>query len=142
MNDAGQASYTLAEAPPQVVRTVAASDETLISSSQDSENHRGEWQAVIDRKLIEWGRNPALLAEREMIAPTAAAIGRAVAIAQDARDRNLASAFRVAPDGDGGIVFERWDGQLTESIEIDRDGRVEYVVCRDRAIVKRIAIPR
>lgn len=118
---------------PRAVRTTAATDDTLATQH----SHCRAWQNIIDEKLIEWGRDPKRLEEPELIEPSRAAIDRAIRIALRLRDEDAPPPTRVVPDGDGGIVLERWNDRLTVSIEIDREGRIEIVRCRDRQVIDR-----
>jgi hypothetical protein len=129
MTNAAESGYITVE-PRGAVHTRAATDDTLASIRRDA----SAWQDVIDGKLIEWGRDPSRLAEPELIPPTRAAIKRAVAIASELRDRNVLPPMRAVPDGDGGLVFERWSGEVSESIEVDAEGRAELVRLRSGCV--------
>jgi hypothetical protein len=98
---------------------------------------RDDWQELIDYKLIEWGRDPDQLAEHELIPPTTRAVQRAIQIAKELQARKALPPMRVVPDGDGGIVMERWCGPWSVSIEIDHHGVTELVVVRDCHVVDR-----
>lgn len=128
-------SDTFTEDPPRRVATGAAKDDSL-ASSLDPRNWDA-WQEVIDEKLIEWGRDPGQLAEDDLIPPTRESVQRATRIALAFRDDGDPPPLRVVPDGDGGIVLERWRDSLTESIEIDAQGVAEYVVCRHGRVTQR-----
>lgn len=138
MSDRVEASYSLLEEPQAVVPSNAASEDSLICEDVDTMDIKAVWENVIDQKLIEWGRDPSQLEEDELIPPTRVAVDQAVRIAQEAISGSWSPPMSVIPDGDGGIAFERWSGSLTESIEVARDGRIEYVVCRDRKVVIRV----
>ena len=130
-------SNTLMEELEQIVRTGAANDDTL--ATEDKHSDHLAWQKVIDYQLVEWGRNPDLLEEDDLIAPTLKAIDRAIKIAVQMRDQRFSPPKRVVPDGDGGVVLEQWYGSVTESIEIESDGSAEYVVCDGGRVVQRNA---
>lgn len=102
-----------------------------------SQANREAWQAIIDHKLIEWGRYPERLEENELIPPTPESIRVACDKARDMRDAGDAAPQRVVPDGDGGIVFERWDGPMSEALEISEDGAVEYVCTQGTTVIDR-----
>ncbi|MBI3834564.1 MAG: hypothetical protein HY287_09585 [Planctomycetes bacterium] len=114
-----------------------ASPDTLARDTSEREFATEQWQEVIDRKLVDWGRNPQQLEYEELIPPTRFAIQSAAAIAMLCRDHALAPPMRVVPDGDGGIILERWKGSLSTSIEVARDGTVEVVVVEDCRVVSR-----
>ncbi|MCH8252238.1 MAG: hypothetical protein IID36_07275 [Planctomycetes bacterium] len=91
---------------------------------------------TIISKLVEWGRNPDLLAEDDLIAPTPEAIERAIKIAEHLEVDGSPPPMRVVPDGDGGIVLEHSCGSVTTSIEIASDGSAECVECVDGRVVR------
>lgn len=133
----------LTDEPPPSMSTGAAPEAALASDLTRSDVHRMQWQQVIDEKLVEWGRYPAQLAEPDLIPPTDSAIRSAVRIAMDMRDASPSHPppLRVVPDGDGGVVFERWEGSSSESIEIHGDGGAEYVQIRNHRVIQRTAWP-
>jgi hypothetical protein len=126
---------------PSTVSTAAAQSDTLASDIAQLGLNRDRWQEVIDTKLIDWGRNPDQLAEVELIPPSRDAVRVAVRIAGWMRSADRPPPSRVVPDGDGGIVMERWEGVASEAIEIDRIGHAQYVYVRDHHVVKRISWP-
>jgi hypothetical protein len=130
----------LCEATPVSRQTNAASEDSLAITSQEREHAQRAWDNCVNSKLIEWGRDPAQLEEEELIPPTRDAIASAVRIAIYFRDQGIVAPDRVVPDGDGGIVLERWSGPFSESFEISSDGRIEYVSCWDRRVVERLPI--
>jgi len=134
-------TYLLTDEPLPSMSTGAAPEASLASDLTRSDVYRMRWQEVIDEKLVEWGRNPAHLGEIDLIPPTRAAIRSAVRIARDMCDASPSPAppMRVVPDGDGGVVFERWEDSSSESIEINGDGGAEYVRIRTHRVVQRTA---
>ncbi|MCG3128322.1 MAG: hypothetical protein CHACPFDD_03205 [Phycisphaerae bacterium] len=101
---------------------------------------REAWRKVVDCTLIEWGARPEQLAEAELIPPTRPAVQRAIQIAESFRESSAPPPMRVVPDGDGGIVMERWTETTMRSIEIDRDGCAELVMTRDARVIERIRL--
>ena len=128
-------SDTLTEDPPRRVATGAAKDDSL-ASPVDQRNWDA-WQEVIDEKLIEWGRDPDQLAEDDLIPPTRESVQQATRIALAFRNRGLPPPLRVVPDGDGGIVLERWSESCSVSIEIDAQGFAEFVECCQGRVTQR-----
>ena len=128
-------SDTLTGDPPRKVATGAAKDDSL-ASPVDQPNWDA-WQEVIDQKLIEWGRDPAQLAEDDLIPPTRESVRQANRIALAFRDTRVAPTDAVVPDGDGGIAFERWEGDLSETLEISDAGEIEYVQLRSGHVAER-----
>jgi|GEM_PF-1577474 len=136
--EAGRSTY-LHNFYPTEPATGAASDDSLVTAGQnEGEVVRKAWNTLIDSKLIEWGRDPSLLEDDELIPPSRAAIQRAVDLAIRLRDEEkLPAPKRVVPDGDGGVVFERWEGEISESFEISESGGIEYVLCRNGSVAER-----
>ena len=130
----------LNESYPAGGQTGVASNESLATSLGDREERLRAWQRFIDEKLIEWGRDPGELEEAQLIPPTRRAIDKSVRLAMTLRDRGFPPASRVVPDGDGGIVFERWEGSVSETFEVSANGTIEYVQCRDCTVKARHAI--
>lgn len=130
-------SYEITQTAPQ---TSVANESSLAITHQERGAARHAWADIIDLKLVEWGRNPDQLEEEELLPPSRAAIDSAVRIAMTFRDCGVYAPNRVVPDGDGGIVLERWSGSFSESFEIFSDGQIEYVSCRDHHVVERLPI--
>ena len=100
----------------------------LTLAGEDRCENREAWQAILDYTLVEWGRNPSQLAEDGLIPPSAYAIVVACQVAQLLRDHDKDAPLRVVPTGDGGIVFERRQGEIFETLEIQDDGSVEWAI--------------
>lgn len=132
--------WTMTVWAPDRVPTAAATDETLATYDDAARERREAWRRVIDHKLIEWGRDPSQLEDDDLIPPTRTAIRAACEAASQLRADGRAAPNRVVPDGDGGIVFERWCGPLSESIEFLRDGEMELVVCLNHTVVSRVVL--
>lgn len=133
------ASRTLIGDPQRTVATRAATEDEL-ASAEKNEGFRCNWDDIIDLKLIEWERDPAALEEDELIPPTPVSVRAAIQIASVLRDTDAHPPTRVVPDGDGGIVLERWNGDRSVSLEISAAGRVEWVLAVARRVVERIEI--
>ena len=127
------------EYPPSVSTATAQGD--ALASDVVHRGGREGWQEVIDQKLVDWGRNPDQLAEDNLIPPTRTAVTTAVRIALQMRDKDLPPPIRIVPDGDGGIVLERWCDDLSEAIEIERSGSAEYVQSHAHRVVHRAPWP-
>ena len=128
------------------VRTGAANDELLAVASREREKRRRRWQEIIDKKLVEWGRDPEELADDDLVPPSHAAVDSAVQEAKvwrDAResdDEFVPLPQWVVPNGDGGIVFEWREGSIARVIEILDDGSVDCAIFEDNKLVSRISI--
>jgi hypothetical protein len=131
--------YAFAPTPVRAVKTNTANESSLALTDSIRSSRRDAWEEVVDRRLVEWGRDPSLLEEDDLIPPTREAVQSAVKIVRILQQRYLPPPRRVVPDGDGGIVMERWSDHASESIEVDRRGRAELVICLDGAVLNRVA---
>lgn len=94
------------------------------------------WDRFIDRNLVEWGRNPSALEDEDFVPPALDVINLACKLAMALRDEGLAPPTMVVPDGEGGISFERVEGELSEYLNIHANQTVELLTfddCRLRA---------
>lgn len=120
-----------------VVDTGAADDQSLAFDVEQRERNRTGWQQIIDGKLIEWGRDPSQLDDEDVTPPSGTAISNACGLATCGMDNDVSPPHRVVPNGDGGIVFERWDGPTFATIEIFEDGSIELCHFDDGKLVSR-----
>lgn len=111
-----------------------APDISLTAAS--AEASRIAWENIIDYKLVEWGRDPSILEEDDLIPPTGEAIDVSIEVAMQLLKNGNPPPMRVVPDRDGGVVFERWSGPLTVSIIVSRTGSVEVLLWNGSRIVK------
>ena len=99
---------------------LSATDEAVRLQNYD------RWQKLIDKTLIEMGRNPEAFSDADegVLAPSCDAIRGATKWAFVARDMMLAAPGQILPDGDGGLTIQHAlsDG-ATESFEVSADGR-------------------
>lgn len=89
------------------------------------------WRSIIDEHLVEWGRDPSQLEDDGVTAPTAVALKAAVAVALFMRDAGEHAPSRVVPSGDGGVIFESDLGTEFVSLEVLKDGALEFNGFRD-----------
>lgn len=131
---------------PHVVRAGAANEELLAVTAKRREEHCQRWQEIIDKKLIEWGRDPRQLVDDDLVPPSHAVVDLAVQMAQvwrDAREFDgqfLPSPQWVVPNGDGGIVFEWSEGSIAAVVEILGDGSVDYATFEDNRLMSRTRV--
>jgi hypothetical protein len=116
----------------RTVTTDVADLSSLATSRQHEDMER--WDALVDRYLIEWGKDPESLRDGDIVPPTKEAIQRACDVALRFRDLGLSAPTRVVTDGEGGVAFERLDGDCAVTIEIQSDGTVEIRVF-DRSVL-------
>ena len=95
------------------------------------ENNKNGWQKFIDETLVEWGRNPAVLDDEEFQPPSARVIDLACEVATSLRDGGEVPPTRVVADGEGGVSFERVDGQTSVSLNIHPDATIEMLTFDD-----------
>ncbi len=119
------------------VTTGTAKNESLWAMEREAGENRRAWSNIIDRKLIEWGRDPTRLEDEDVVPPSFEAIKAASDSAMALRDKSIEAPKRVVPNGDGGIVFERWEGSVSETIEVFEDGSIEYCRYRDTRLTHR-----
>jgi hypothetical protein len=108
--------------------------------ARDDERQRAareSWQDAIDRKLIEWGRTPSPLEDIGVDPPTKETIQRAIRLAEVFRDEGLPGPESVVPDPNGGIVFERREGDVAEVCHLWDDGTTEYQRFEGTRLVER-----
>ena len=113
--------------PPEreAVETGADTKSSLTTHQQGEEQFREQWD-LIDLKLIEWGCNLSRFDEEGIVPPSRQAIRRAIEVAQELSNALAPAPMRVVPDAYGGIVFERRDRDLFETIRIGADECVEH----------------
>lgn len=87
---------------------------------------RENWQEVIDRKLIEWGCTSSALEDIGVDPPTIETVRQAIRLAETFRDEGFPGPDSVILDPNGGIVFERRDGETAEVCHLWDDGSIEY----------------
>lgn len=129
------AEGSLVETGEDVVGTAAADDEQLALSAAEREKNRQGWQAIIDSQLIEWGRDPTVLDDEGVNSPSKAVIDCACRLGILLRDAEWAAPHRVVASADGGIVFERWSGDLFAQIEICDDGAILFAAFEQGRLV-------
>jgi len=112
------------------------------SLMSECEEHRDAWQQIIDRYLVEWGRNPNQLEEEGLITPSPRILRLAATIAMQLRDGGYAAPLRVVPDGEGGIAFERRAGAAFESLVVQADGVTQFDKFVDCRLVMSVRLPQ
>lgn len=99
--------------------------------------HRTAWQQAIERTLAEWGRDPSQLDEEGTVTPSRETIQLAIDLAALMSKAVLPAPTRIVPDAEGGIVFERQEKGVFESIRISADGSIEHRVFENCRLVFR-----
>ena len=119
-----------------VAHTNVIDDAALANSESYSSDDYASWDRAIDR-LIEWRRDPSVLEDDDFVVPSRATLHAAIQIASSLQQSQAPPPLRVVPDGEGGISFERRDGQLFESLNVLEDGNVELLSFRNCRLCSR-----
>ena len=98
---------------------------------------REAWRALIDEKLIDWGQNPGQFDEDGIEPPSRQTVWRAIDVAQHFIRARRPAPDRVVPDAHGGIVFERQEQKVFETIRIQADDQIEYSLFVDSRLMDR-----
>lgn len=117
--------------------------ESLSSSMIDArreEARRDAWQRLIDGKLLAWLRDPGQLEDDGIDAPTATIVRLSLDWAEQWRDEGLPAPNSIVPDPNGGIVFERREGNVSEALHVWDDGSAEYMRFRGTQLVERLPL--
>ena len=119
-----------------VVHTNVTDDAALANSESHSSDDYASWDGAIDR-LIRWWRDPGVLEDDDFVVPSRATLHAAIQIAKLLQQSQEPPPLRVVPDGEGGISFERRDGQVFESLNVLEDGTVELLLFRNCRLCSR-----
>ena len=98
---------------------------------------RQAWQRIIDEKLFLWLQHPEQLEDDDQIAPTGTVVRIAMDIAERVRDAGMPPPGSVTVDSNGGIVFERRDGEEAEVIHVWDDQTVDFLKFRGSQLIFR-----
>lgn len=100
---------------------------------------RSQWDDFIDTTLIEWGKDPSIVADPHegIHAPTPPSIRIATQLALMMRDGGQPPPTRIVPDGEGGITFERHAGSGFQSLEVASTGLIEFLLFKDCRLLAR-----
>jgi hypothetical protein len=100
-------------------------------------NARVLWQHVIDQTLMAWLRDPSQLDDDGIDPPNGTIIRLSMDLAENFRDRGLPAPDSVVPDPNGGIVFQRREGNVSEEFHVWEDASVEYLRFEGTQLVER-----
>jgi hypothetical protein len=111
-----------------------------IAGADPTDLWRKRWDEIIDRVLIEWGKDATGLADPDegILAPTPQSIRTANRLAIWMRDHQLPPPGSVVPDGEGGVSFERSANNEFQSLDVHADCSIEMLTFRDCHLIARI----
>lgn len=121
------------------VRTGALSDEGLMAAKPLEVAFREAWRQTLEKvSMMRFVRFPDLEAEG-LLPPTGRAISKAIAITNCMLTYgSFPPPMRVLPNGEGGIVFERWDEKgNSERMEFSAAGQAELSAFQGSKLVAR-----
>lgn len=95
----------------------------LATTASDKKALAERWDAIVDRPLIEWGRNPSFIDEDGLVFPSRESCSSACKLVIDMKNHGCSLPTGVIPDGEGGIVIEYKKDPLYQCIEIDDLGQ-------------------
>jgi hypothetical protein len=121
----------------EAVSTGVATEEPITRDYGRKDRAREKWQNLIDYQLIEWGRDPSQLADDDIQPPSKRTIQQAIWLADALSKFDAPAPTRIVPDAHGGIVFERREGNVFESIRLSADGSAEYCAFENSRLVER-----
>lgn len=106
-----------------------------LTRTEKTEKNEEAWNELIDKTLVEWGRDASVLEDDGFMPPDLDVINFACQVAMACRDAGCPPPTRIVPDGEGGISLEHVEGELSTSLNIYADRTVEllsFVDCRLR----------
>jgi len=122
------------------VGTNSAGTPAEVANANATNERRNAWQRLIDEELIEWGRHPEQFEDEDgYLAPTPDNLVRATELIDYFRDHGVLPPLRMAPDGEGGIIFD-WKNDSPRNhviAQILPDGVMELLEFHDGNLVKR-----
>lgn len=118
-------------------RTGAGTDQVLASPELAKAQSVKRWNELVINPLIDWGRDPSILEDEGLDAPSFEIVNIAHRLAIGMRDSDFAPPDRVIPNGDGGIVFKQKNDNTLISIEICKDRTTEVTIFRNGNLIFR-----
>ena len=131
-----------ASVSPHVIEPVetGVDTESPASGEVNQKRWREAWQRMIDGTLMNWLRDPSQVEDEGIDAPSGTILRLSMDLAERFRDKGFPSPDSVVPDPNGGIVFERREGDMSEVFHIWDDGSVEYMRFQGTHLMERSPI--
>ena len=126
---------TMLSGKPTPVFATASVREAELVTKEQTDRDTAAWDRSIDDTLVEWGKDPMALEDDDFIPPSPDVIDFACQVATELRDEGAPPPTRVVPDGEGGVSFERVDGDVSVALNIYSDRTAELLIfdnCRLR----------
>ena len=120
----------------KAVKTAADTESSALPTRQQVES-REAWQNLLDRTLMIWLRDPSELEDLDIEPPSKTILRLALDYAEKFRDDGLPCPNSIVSDPNGGIVFERRLGNVSEVFHFWDDGTAEYQQFRGTNLVIR-----
>jgi hypothetical protein len=119
------------------LRTGVDTDSPVSGGFLQKLRSRAAWQRLIDQKLMDWLRDPSQLEDEGVVPPSGTTIRLSMDLAEAYRDEGRPAPDSVVCDPNGGIVFERRQGDMSEVLHVWDDGCVEYICFEGARVVER-----
>lgn len=116
---------------PMPMFATANVQEADLAEMEQVRRNKEDWTRFIDTCLVEWGRDTTALEDEDFVPPSPDVINLACKVAMNYRDEGLVPPTMVVPDGEGGISFERFEGDISLSLNIYADKSVELLTFDD-----------
>lgn len=114
----------------------AASDASLVADRTPVAANRRGWQRTLDDCLIPWCMGGFADFEPGLKPPTRDVLIAAIKLAELFSEQGLLPPSRVVPNGEGGLVFERFSyPNVYQVLEIHEDLHREVRTFRDSVLV-------
>lgn len=128
------------EIPSLVISTAGDRYRSPIALDDEEEQAAREaWEEMMNC-LIEWGAGMSQFDDEGVEPPSHEVLQKAYLWAQKCRDHLVPPPDTVVPDPNGGIVFERHEGNRTEVLHFWDDGDIEYRCFEGTNLVRRVPL--
>ncbi len=123
-----------------VVATSAAQNTASAGPPQVDPQRTEAWKRVVEEDLVEWGRHPEEAEEDGAVPPTLVAIKTAIQVAQRFGAVGAPEPHHTYWDCEGGITFEREDGEWLVRLVITASGAMDFVSFFHSKLVERKSV--